>query len=84
MDFMFGDHINNLLNNDQFDPNTEGSDMYQTTLEEERVNIPYGNSPVEKNPAHDRWYLRGGGGSGPPIARNATTNYLFCLLDYEQ
>eukprot|EP00978_Attheya_sp_CCMP212_P026391 scaffold86708_cov48-Attheya_sp.AAC.1 len=27
--------------------------------------------------------LRGGGGSGPPIARNATTNYLFCLLEYE-
>eukprot|EP00978_Attheya_sp_CCMP212_P017574 scaffold47065_cov60-Attheya_sp.AAC.3 len=27
--------------------------------------------------------LRGAGASVPPIARNATTNYLFCLLEYE-
>eukprot|EP00978_Attheya_sp_CCMP212_P047368 scaffold421331_cov114-Attheya_sp.AAC.2 len=32
--------------------------MYQTTLEEERENIPYGDSPGEKNPEHDRWYLQ--------------------------
>jgi hypothetical protein len=57
-DFIFNEEIKNLLNDDEYDPNIEGSDKYQTTLEEERENIPYGDSPDEKNPEHDRWYLQ--------------------------
>ena len=57
-DFIFDDDIKNLLNDNQYDPNTEVSDIYQTTLDDERENIPHGDSPEEKNPEHDRWYLQ--------------------------
>ena len=54
-DFIFNEEIKNLLNDDEYDPNIESSDKYQTTLEEERENTPHGDSPDEKNPEHDRW-----------------------------
>ena len=54
-DMVLEDHIARLLE----EPNTTTDDPnIQTSLDEQRINEPFGDSHLYKNPDHDRWYIQ--------------------------
>jgi hypothetical protein len=60
--FIFDDDIKNLLSDidfdDQFTSNVTTPNETQTILDESKPNEPYGDTHLQKNPEHDRWYLQ--------------------------
>jgi hypothetical protein len=60
--FIFDDDIKNLLSDidfeDQFTSNVTAPNETQTILDESKPNEPYGDTHLQKNPEHDRWYLQ--------------------------
>eukprot|EP00978_Attheya_sp_CCMP212_P045969 scaffold368150_cov35-Attheya_sp.AAC.1 len=57
-DNFFEDHITNLLNETDEDETEQTKHGIQTTMGEERENEPYGDSHLQKDPEHDRWYIQ--------------------------
>eukprot|EP00978_Attheya_sp_CCMP212_P006430 scaffold14672_cov61-Attheya_sp.AAC.3 len=57
-DNFFEDHITNLLNEKYEDKTEQTKHGIQTTIGEERENEPYGDSHLQKDPEHDRWYIQ--------------------------
>jgi hypothetical protein len=62
--FIHEEQPKNLLNEDdtsqatQVTNNNNTTDQFQTTLNDERPNEPFGDCPDIKDPKHDRWYLQ--------------------------
>jgi hypothetical protein len=69
-EFIFEDDIKNLLNDIDFsDDSFTPSDVQntQTTLDKTRINEPVGDSHLQKDPGHDRWYLQNVHGVKPEL-----------------
>ena len=60
------EEISKLLDSHDEDA-TNKRDNIQTTLDDERENIPYGDSHLTKDPDHDRWYIQNVNGINPEI-----------------
>jgi hypothetical protein len=60
--FIFEDDIKNLLNDIDFTEETQTHQSQpqetQTTLDESKMNEPFGDTHLHKNPDHDRWFLQ--------------------------
>ena len=54
-DVLLEDNIERLLEEPEA---TEDDQNIQTSLDEKRINEPFGDSHLYKNPDHDRWYIQ--------------------------